>query len=464
MVMINVSTKQLATILQAQLMGNEQTVIETVNTDTRQYCPSSLFFALKGERFDGHQYLAQAVQQGAVALVVQQYNPDITVPQLVVADSKKALGRLAQWLKAQINPKTIAITGSSGKTTVKEMTASILACTAQDKRAVLFTQGNFNNDIGVPLTLLRLTEKHQFAVVELGANHLGEIAYTTDLVRPDVALVNNVAAAHLEGFGSLTGVAQAKGEIYQGLSLQGTAIINMDCQPYLPLWQANLQGREVRYFSSENPKADYHCKQLQLTPQGSSFILCSPQGEIAINLAYLGQHNVSNALAAAALAMSVGASLEQVKQGLEQGSQVKGRLYPIEPCENLLLLDDTYNANVDSLISAIKVLQSYPAYRILLVGDMAELGENTADCHQQVADFAACAKLDKVYSLGQQSQVISQACQGQHFEDKSQLMAQLLPIIQQQLERHQPVVVLAKGSRRMKMEALIQLIEGAFLC
>lgn len=462
--MISLTCSQVAEILTAQLIGEQSIVIEQVSTDTRQSCPNSLFFALKGERFDGHQYLAQAIQQGAVALVVQQYNPDIAVPQLVVADSKKALGRLAQWLKAQIKPKTVAITGSSGKTSVKEMTASILACTAQTKSAVLFTQGNFNNEIGVPLTLLRLTSEHQFAVVELGANHLGEIAYTTDLVRPDVALVNNVAAAHLEGFGSITGVAKAKGEIYQGLSPQGIAIINTDCQPYLSLWQASLQGHQVRYFSSENLSADYHCKQLQLTPEGSSFILCSPQGEIHINLTYLGQHNVSNALAAAALAMSVGASLEQVKQGLEQGNKVRGRLYPIQPCKNLLLLDDTYNANVDSLISAIKVLQNYPAYRILLVGDMAELGENTELCHQQVADFATQAKLDMVYSLGQQSQVISQACQGQHFNDKSQLMAQLIPLIKQQLELHQPVVVLAKGSRRMKMEELIQLLEGAFLC
>lgn len=460
--MISLNSQQLAEILTAQHYG-EPVSFHQVSTDSRKPCQDAVFFALKGENFDAHQYLPQALQQGAVVLVVEQYQASLNATQIVVADTRLALGKLAQWLKQKIHPKTVAITGSSGKTTVKEMTASILSQTAKNPEAVLFTQGNFNNDIGVPLTLLRLTEQHQFAVLELGANHLGEIAYTVDLVRPDVALVNNVAAAHLEGFGSLAGVATAKGEIYRGLSNEGIAIINLDCH-YFAQWQSEIQNRQVRSFSQKNSTADYFCQDIKLQANGSQFTLCTPQGNIAVNLPYLGEHNISNALAAAALAMNVGASLDDVKQGLEQVKGVKGRLYPLQPCANLLLLDDSYNANVDSLQSAIKVLQAYPAYRILLVGDMAELGESSLACHQQVADFAAQAKLDVVFSFGEQSAVISQACVGQHFEQKTALIAQLIPIIKQKLNENQPVVVLAKGSRRMKMEELIQQLEGEFVC
>lgn len=216
--MIKLSTVQLAQILQAKLIGDENVQVEEINTDTRKSVSNSLFFALKGEKFDAHQYLDQAVSQGALALVVQQENSSILVPQLVVKDTRIALGELAKWLREKINPRTVAMTGSSGKTTVKEMTASILQHTAADSEAVLFTNGNFNNDIGVPLTLLRLTEKHRFAVIELGANHQNEINYTTKLVQPNAALINNIAPAHLEGFGSLAGVVQAKGEIYRGLT------------------------------------------------------------------------------------------------------------------------------------------------------------------------------------------------------------------------------------------------------
>lgn len=460
--MITLNTQQIAEILNAELVGPQVDVSE-VSTDTRQPCKAGLFFALKGEHFDAHQYLDKAVEQGAVALVVSQFHPGIQATQLIVADTRLAMGSLAKWLKAKLKPKTVAMTGSSGKTTVKEMTASILNQTANDESAVLFTQGNFNNDIGVPLTLFRLTAAHQFVVVELGANHQGEIDYTAHLVQPDVALVNNVAAAHLEGFGSIEGVAQAKGEIYRGLPEQGVAIINLDCH-YEDLWQTEINGRQVRSFSVRNPQADFYAKNIQLTHSGSVFTLCTPRGEIEVNLPYLGEHNVGNGLAATALAMNVGASLADVKAGLEVSSQVKGRLFPIQLSEHLLLLDDTYNANVDSLQSAIKVLQKYKAFRILVVGDMAELGENTQSCHQQVATLAQDAELDFVASLGEESAVISAACQGEHFTDKAAMIAKLTALIQEKLEKNQSVVLLAKGSRRMKMEEVINGLKGSKLC
>lgn len=454
--MIKITLNKLAEILKGQLIGDENIVVENVSTDTRQQTQNGLFFALKGEKFDAHHYLNAAVEQGCIAVVVD-HQCDISVPQIVVADTRIALGMLGAWVKSEVNPLTVAMTGSSGKTTVKEMTASILQQTASTPDAVLFTQGNFNNDIGVPLTLLRLEAKHQFAVIELGANHQNEIAYTTNLVHPNVALVNNVAPAHLEGFGSIEGVAQAKGEIYRGLTEDGVAILNLDCC-YPAFWAAEIDERKVQTFSATQP-ADYWAENVRLSEQGAEFLLHSPTGSIEIHLPYLGAHNVSNALAATALAMNVGATLEQVKAGLEHRSQVKGRLFPIQVKENLLLLDDTYNANVDSLKSAINVLKNYGAFRILAVGDMGELGADTAFCHQQVADHAKAAHLDCIASFGQFSKVISN---GNHFNDKEKMAAFLTALIEEKLKENQRVVLLAKGSRSQKMEQVIELLTVHF--
>lgn len=457
--MIKLSTVQLAQILQAKLIGDENVQVEEINTDTRKSVSNSLFFALKGEKFDAHQYLDQAVSQGALALVVQQENSSISVPQLVVKDTRIALGELAKWLREKINPRTVAMTGSSGKTTVKEMTASILQHTAADSEAVLFTNGNFNNDIGVPLTLLRLTEKHRFAVIELGANHQNEINYTTKLVQPNAALINNIAPAHLEGFGSLAGVVQAKGEIYRGLTKNGVAIINAE-HNHLDIWQKEISNHAIQYFNGK----DYSVKNVQGNEQGSIFTLVSPQGEIDISLPYLGEHNIKNALAATALAMNVGATLADVKAGLEQRSQVKGRLLPIQVTPNLLLLDDTYNANKDSLCAAIDVLKSYDAFLILCVADMKELGENSLAIHREVGQYVNLVNLDLVCSYGNESAVISEAVLGKHFTDKTEMVDFLVPLIENQLQQNKKVVVLGKGSRSMKMEDVIYSLKDKIKC
>ena len=459
--MITLSLSQIASILEAQLIGDGNVTVENVSTDSRKAVNNGLFFALKGENFDAHDYVMKAAEQGCVAAVVEHPTGG-NIAQLIVKDSRLALGQLAKWLREKINPKVVAMTGSSGKTTVKEMTASILQQSAVDFDDVLFTQGNFNNDIGVPLTLLRLTEKHKFAVIELGANHIGEIAYTTALAQPDVALVNNVMAAHLEGFGSLDGVATAKGEIFRGLTQHGVAIINK-AHNYSQKWQAEIGDHSVQYFAYDDPKADYYAENIVFSEQGAAFVLHTPQGNVQIDSPYLGEHSVSNALAATALAMNVGATLVQIKKGLETPSLVKGRLFPIVPCENLLLLDDSYNANVGSMKSAMSVLQKYPAFRVFVVGDMAELGDNTPLCHQDVGEFARAAKLDLVISFGRDSAAISAVNLGRHFTDKTELVAYLTPIIKQQLTQ-QKVVVLVKGSRSMKMEDVIDLLKGNFLC
>ena len=457
--MIKLSTVQLAQILQAKLIGDENVQVEEINTDTRKSISNSLFFALKGEKFDAHQYLEQAVAQGALALVVQQENSSISIPQLVVKDTRIALGELAKWLREKINPRIVAMTGSSGKTTVKEMTASILQHTAGNPEAVLFTNGNFNNDIGVPLTLLHLTEKHRFAVIELGANHQNEINYTTKLVQPNAALINNIAPAHLEGFGSLAGVVQAKGEIYRGLTKNGEAIINAE-HNHLDVWQKEISNHAIQYFNGK----DYSVRNVQGNEQGSTFTLVSPQGEIDISLPYLGEHNIKNALAATALAMNVGATLADVKAGLEQRSQVKGRLFPIQVTPNLLLLDDTYNANKDSLCAAIDVLKSYDAFRILCVADMKELGENSLAIHREVGQYVNLVNLDLVCSYGNESAVISEAVLGKHFTDKTEMVDFLVPLIENQLQQNNKVVVLGKGSRSMKMEDVIYSLKDKIKC
>ncbi|MBV6536495.1 UDP-N-acetylmuramoyl-tripeptide--D-alanyl-D-alanine ligase [Ursidibacter maritimus] len=460
--MIKQTTQQIAQTLNGKLIGNGEITIESISTDTRQAVLNGLFFALKGEKFDAHDYAQQAVEQGCIAVVVER-ELNLSVPQIIVEDTRLALGQLAKWLKAEINPKTVAMTGSSGKTTVKEMTAKILQKVTACDDEVLYTFGNLNNDLGVSMTLLRLTPQHKFAVVELGANHIGEIAYTAEITLPDACLVNNVAAAHLEGFGSLSGVAQAKGEIYRGLKQGGKAIVNL--AHYYPQWQKEIGEHELQSFcytgEDKDSYADFWAENVELHLNGSRFTLHSPQGEVQINLPYLGEHNVSNALAASALAMEVGADLDAIKMGLEQRSNVKGRLFPIEINPHLLLIDDSYNANVDSMKSAVSVLKNYPAFRIFAVGDMAELGDETTACHQEVADFVAKAELDLVVSFGKESAVISNNAR-HHFTDKNQMADFLLPIILQKIEEKQPLVLLAKGSRSQKMEELIRSLCHSF--
>lgn len=310
--MINVQLSHLANELGATLMGDD-IQIASVSTDTRQIEQDALFIALKGERFDAHDFCQSAIDSGAKALLVSRHLP-LDVPQLVVADTRLALGQLGAWVMKTLTQtqglKTVALTGSCGKTTVKEMVAEILGL----KGNVLATAGNFNNDIGVPLTLLRLTAAHDFAVIELGANHQNEIAYTTNLVKPQTALVNNLAAAHLEGFGSLAGVAKAKGEIFEGLPTGGVAIVNLDSHD-LPNWRENLTEQRLLTFSTSNSEADFFANDIIVNSDGRAcFTMRTPEGTASVILTLAGVHNVSNALAAAALSYTLGASLDDITQ------------------------------------------------------------------------------------------------------------------------------------------------------
>ncbi|OCG02589.1 UDP-N-acetylmuramoyl-tripeptide--D-alanyl-D-alanine ligase [Gilliamella apis] len=444
--MIPLVIKQIAKIVNgtSYYIPDEELTIKEICTDSRKITDQSLFIALVGEKFDGHLFAKQAIDDGAIAVIVNR-KIDNDIPQIVVNDTYIALGQLAEFVRDQSSAKFVALTGSSGKTSVKEMTANIL----QQCGETLYTQGNFNNDIGVPLTLLRLKKQDQFAVVELGANHIGEIAYTTRLVKPNSALINNIALAHIEGFGSLDGVATAKGEIFEGLADNGIAIINLEsCSDK---WLKNLKNKTVWAFSTVDSSADFYASNIKMMDQ-TVFTLHTPIGESEISLPLVGEHNISNAIAASALAISVGASLTQVKNGLAASKPVKGRLYPVRLNQTQLIWDDCYNANVGSMSAAIHVLATQPGYKVLVVGDMAELGNDANIYHQQIGELAKQQNIDCVVSVGQLSELISQfSGVGHHFIDKQSAVDYLLNL----LRLHPTLTMLVKGSRSAKMEDLI---------
>lgn len=452
--MIRLTLSQLAGITHGELHGRD-VAIDDVTSDTRKITAGCLFVALKGERFDAHDFAEQAKAAGAGALLVsRQLACDL--PQVVVKDTRLAFGELAAWVRQQVPARVVALTGSSGKTSVKEMTAAILS----ECGNTLYTAGNLNNDIGVPMTLLRLTPEHQYAVIELGANHQGEIAWTVSLTRPEAALVNNLAAAHLEGFGSLAGVAKAKGEIYTGLPLNGIAIMNADNNDWLN-WQSVIGERKVWRFSPNALNSDFTANNIHVTARGTEFTLQTPVGGVEVILPLPGRHNIANALAATALAMAVGASHEAVKKGLANLKAVPGRLFPVQLGENQLLLDDTYNANVGSMTAAAHVLAEMPGYRVMVAGDMAELGEESEACHVQVGEAAKGVGIDKVLSVGKLSKALSDASGvGEHFTDKQALIARLEALIAEQ----QIITILVKGSRSAAMEEVVRALQEKRAC
>ena len=436
-------------------LSGENCTVSAVSTDTRTLTQGAVYLALKGENFDGHQFVEAAEAAGAAAVIASQ--PVTTaLPVIYVEDTKLALGQLGAAVKAEVKPKTIGITGSSGKTTVKEMCAAILS----RRGNVLATAGNFNNEIGVPLTLLRLTPEHEYAVVEMGANHLGEIAYTTDLVKPDVATIVNAAAAHLEGFGSLLGVARAKSEIFKGLGEKGLAIVNQDSQ-FAEFWLGKLKYQPVQTFSpdNQNAQADFYATDIIIDLNGcAEFEMHSAQGNTDIRMAVPGMHNVGNALVAAALTMAVGATLEDVKYGLQDMQAVGGRLKVVPLTEQVRILDDTYNANVGSVKAAIDTLASFSGRRVLVLGDMAELGEKARYYHEQVGEYAKEKFIDCLYTSGVLSQSASTAFgeNGYHFGEQTALIEAL----EQDLGHEQrDLTILVKGSRSARMENVIAALE-----
>ena len=426
-------------------MAVESVAIESVSTDSRQLRAGQLFVALNGEHFEGAEFVAQAERAGAAAAVVDRVCL-VSIPQLIVEDTRLALGLIARVNRRQFHGPLIGLTGSAGKTTCKEMIAAILGHCGD----VLATEGNFNNEIGVPLTLLRLAPEHRYAVVEMGASRAGDIAYLTRFAEPTIALVTNAMGVHLEGFGSVESVANTKGQLLESVALSGTAVINLD-DPFYKPWCRQAGSATIISFSLNNGDADFCARDLMLKPTGqAAFTLVAPAGEIAVELALLGEHNVRNAIASAAAAFAAGAGLDAIKRGLESVVPVKGRLQP-KMMGGQLVIDDSYNANPQAVKAAIDVLASFSGRRCLVLGTMGELGPRAAELHAEVVDYAKQRGIEQLLMVGEFAQ---QACS--NFGDAYLNMDILLDRLTDDIDAD---VVLVKGSRSAGMERAVEALD-----
>jgi UDP-N-acetylmuramoyl-tripeptide--D-alanyl-D-alanine ligase len=428
------------------------TTFTSVSTDTRTLQPGDFFIALKGPTFNGNSFVELAARKGACGAMVSEFVSPV-LPLLTVNDTRIALGQLGAHNRKRSGARVIALTGSQGKTTVKEMVSIILSCRGN----VLSTKGNLNNDYGVPLTLLQINALHHYAVIEMGANAGGEIAYTTRLAQPDIAHITNVAPTHLEGFGSLQGVARAKGEIWQGLLPGGTAVINVDDPNVLEGFSAREDIRRVKISASGRHDADYALESWNDKGiAGSEFSLRTPQGRFTVKLALPGRHNAANALAAAALAMEAGAGPRDVVLGLADMRSVKGRLNIRKGLRGAVVLDDTYNASPASFRAAIDVLVKQPGIRIVVAGDMGELGSEKEAAHSALGTYALEQGIDYFFATGALSQLAVRAfgAKAAHRSSCNDIANAVLPLLAP------GVSVLVKGSRSAGMERVVhQLIE-----
>jgi UDP-N-acetylmuramoyl-tripeptide--D-alanyl-D-alanine ligase len=434
-----------AKAVQGTLIGEDR-AIGSVSLDTRAIKPGQLYIAVKGHNFDGNEFVDQAEEAGAVAAIVHE-GVKSALPRIVVNDTRLALAELAgAWRRSLAGLAVAGITGSNGKTTVKEMTAAILAVNAP----VLFTQGNLNNDIGVPLTLLRLDERHRYAVVEMGANHAGEIAYTSRYAQADVAVITNAGAAHIEGFGSLDGVAKAKGELIETLKEDGVAVINHD-DDYFDYWRSIAGNRRILSFGL-NEGADVTARAIKTEVRDHAFVtsfeLVTALGAIAVRLKVAGRHNVVNALAATAASLALGIGLEQIKQGLDSVKPVTGRLQPLVGRLGNIIIDDTYNANSASLKAGLDVLANFAGKPWLVLGAFGELGPDSAKMHEDMAELIKTAGVRRLLAVGADSRNTVRAFgEGATFFEQQQ---DLIDALKQELKGDETILI--KGSRAQRME------------
>jgi UDP-N-acetylmuramoyl-tripeptide--D-alanyl-D-alanine ligase len=433
-----------------RLHGADATV-SGVSTDTRSLGAGALFVALKGERYDAHEFAAIARERGAAALLAMR-ELDVDLPQVIVADSLAALGDLAAAVRAQSRARVVGITGSNGKTTVKTLLASILAGHGRTH----VNAGNFNNEIGLPLTLLAMPADSEYAVLEMGAGKPGDIAYLARIAQPDVALVNNVAAAHLERMGSLQGVAQTKGAIYRALPADGVAVINADdaFADYFAVLAA--PRRVIRYGLLR--RAEVSAGFEADAPFDGRFRLLTPGGNLDVALPLPGRHNVMNALAAGAAALALGVPPATIKAGLESAPNVAGRLLRRTHASGAAIIDDSYNANPGSFAAAIATLAGEPGQRLLVMGDMAELGDDAERLHAETGALARRAGIQRLLAVGRLSRAAVEAfgAGATHYADQSALIESLRG------ELRAGVTALVKGSRSSAMDRVVHaLVDGA---
>lgn len=433
-----------AAILQGQLCGDDG-VFDAVGIDTRALPPGALYIAIAGERFDGHDFIEQAAAAGAVAAVVHKH-VDAAIPTIKVDDTRLALGRLSGAWRKRARAEIVGVTGSNGKTTVKEMVAAVLATAGE----VLYTQGNLNNDIGVPLTLLRLTERHRYAVIEMGANHPGEIAYSAAFAAPDVAIVTNAGPAHIEGFGSLEGVALAKGELFAALPPNGVAIVNRD-DAFFADWRRIAGSRKVIAFGL-HPESEVTASDIKTEivdrQFATTFLLSTPSGCLPCRLRLAGRHNVVNALAAASAGLALGLTTEQIVEGLQAVKPVTGRLQPWLGRKGNIVIDDTYNANAGSLKAGLDVLTGIGGKPWLVLGAFAELGPESLAMHRDLGALIKASGVERVFATGADARATVEAFGGgAAFYDTQEALIAALEQASTGAE-----TILIKGSRARRME------------
>ncbi|MEK2609183.1 UDP-N-acetylmuramoyl-tripeptide--D-alanyl-D-alanine ligase [Pseudomonas shirazensis] len=444
------SLSQLTAALQARLVGSDVS-FDGVSIDSRSVGAGQLFVALTGPRFDGHDYLADVQAKGAVAALVEREVEGVDLPQLVVADCRGALGQLGAFNRAGFDKPVAAITGSSGKTTVKEM----LACILRTRGPVLATRGNLNNDLGAPLTLLEIASEHSAAVIELGASRLGEIRYTVGLTQPQVVILNNAGTAHVGEFGGPEKIVEAKGEILEGLGEGGTAVLNLDDKAFA-IWHKRAGDKRVLSFALNNPQADFYASDIGRDARGCpAFTLHSAAGSVAVQLNLLGTHNVSNALAAAAAAHALGVSLPGIAAGLNAVQPVKGRTVAQITANGVRVIDDSYNANPTSMCAAIDILAGFSGRTVLVLGDIGELGQWAQEGHQLVGDYAR-GKVDALYAVGSNMTHAVRAfgAEGRHFATQAELIDAVSS------ETASDTTILIKGSRSAAMENVVAALCG----
>ncbi|QNA88037.1 UDP-N-acetylmuramoyl-tripeptide--D-alanyl-D-alanine ligase [Massilia sp. Dwa41.01b] len=444
------SLAQLASAIDGAVLQGDA-AFESVSTDSRTANAGVLFVALRGERFDAHDFLPQVAANGAAAVVAERLPEGWTLPALVVPDTLVALGRIANSWRRQYAIPVIGVTGSNGKTTVKEMIASILAA-AVGIDARLATQGNLNNEIGVPLTLMRLESSHRAAVVELGMNHPGEIARLAAIAEPTVGLVNNAQREHQEFMHTVEAVALENGSVFAALPASGVAVYPGD-DTYTPLWQGLAKCRSLTFglLDACDVRATFSS-----TGFGNALQVTTPEGGFALNLAAAGEHNVRNALAAIACTLAAGIEQSVIVRGLEAFAPVGGRLQRKQAVNGALVIDDTYNANPDSMRAAIDVLAAYPAPRFLVIGDMGEVGTQGREFTEEIGAYAQSRGIETVLATGELSTHLV-AHGATHFEQFDELLAAL----DKQLGGNSDATVLVKGSRFMKMERVVHHLTGS---
>ncbi|MFZ2726072.1 MAG: UDP-N-acetylmuramoyl-tripeptide--D-alanyl-D-alanine ligase [Methylococcaceae bacterium] len=445
---MTISLSELAESVQGRIVNSAELSLDAFSIDTRTLQAKQGYIAIQGERFDGHDFIEQAEQAGAAVVIVHK-PVNTTLPTIIVDDTKLALAKLAGvWRERYQDLLVVGVTGSNGKTTTKEMLAAILD--VHDE--VLYTQGNLNNDIGVPLTLLRLNDQHRYAVIEMGANHPAEIAYTSRIANADVVIITNAGAAHLEGFGSIDGVAKAKGEIIETLKDSGTVIINHD-DAHFNYWQ-QLAGQHHVLSFGEHQLADIRADNINITVYDNQFNtrfdLITPRGDIGVNLKLAGKHNILNALAASAASLALGIKPQQIAQGLATLIPVTGRLQPLLADNGTLIINDCYNANANSCKAALDVLKQCQGEHWMVLGAFGELGENSAIIHHQLGELIKATGVTRLFSIGELTQhTVAAFGDGANYYQNHD---ELITALKKELTGSQTLLI--KGSRAQHLEQI----------